>query len=515
MSSVRLAVLDLGSTTFQLLVADAADDGSLSPVIRDRVVLNLGMALGPEGIPAELASRAAETVLRFRSVAERAGADRLVAVGTSALRDAPNREELDALLEPAAGTPVRFIDGREEARLMFAGIRASVALGEGATLFLDLGGGSLEVAVADDVLRWGESLPIGAGRLTAQLVHHDPPTRAERKAVRETVTAALAHLVDPVRREAPVRCVASGGTAGALARVLAARRWAMPPDSLNGFELTVAELRDLARELAILSLRDRLRVAGIDDRRANLLPAGGVILSTAATALGATTLVHSEWGLREGIVLDELGLAGGPGPTPEALRGRSVDRLVRVWAEDRAHVELIARLALGLFDDLREVHGLGAREREWLEHGALLHDVGVRVSPDRNHKHGAYLVEHAGLRGFSPEEIALIASLVRFQKGRAPRPVYPPYAGLSEDLRKRVHVLAGVLRVAHALGRGGEADVRQVRVRVSEGRVRIRLAGTSNPEGAAGEAQTQGELLARALDTELRFEARPLDRATT
>lgn len=515
MAPVRLAVLDLGSTTFQLLVADADEDGSLSPVIRDRVVLNLGMALGPGGIPDQLATRAAETVLRFRNVAERAGVDRLVAVGTSALRDAPNRDELDALLEPAAGVSVRFIDGREEARLMFAGIRASVALGPGSTLFLDLGGGSLEVAVADGVLRWGESVPVGAGRLTAQLVRDDPPKRSERKAVRDAVTGALADLVDRVRREAPVRCVASGGTAGALARVLAARRWATPPDSLNGFELAVGEIRDLSRELAALSLRERLKIPGIDDRRANLLPAGAIILSTAAASLGAATLVHSEWGLREGIVLDELGLADGPGPEPAALRRRSVERLVRIWAEDRPHVELIARLALSLFDDLRALHGLGESEREWLEHAALLHDVGVRVSPDRNHKHGAYLVEHAGLRGFSPEEVATIASLVRFQKGRPPRPAYVPYAGLPPELQAHVRVLAGILRVAHALGRGGEEDVRQVRVRISGSRVRVQLIGTSNPEGAAAEAQIQAELLADAVGLELRFEGGSLDRTET
>jgi exopolyphosphatase/guanosine-5'-triphosphate,3'-diphosphate pyrophosphatase len=511
---VRLAVLDLGSTTFQLLVADGDSDGSLTPVIRDRVVLNLGMALGGDGIPRELATRAAETILRFRSVAERSRADSVVAVGTSALRDAPNRDELDGLLAPAAGVPIRFIDGREEARLMFAGIRASVALGPGATLFLDLGGGSLEVAVAEDVLRWGESVPIGAGRLTAQLVEHDPPSHAERKAVRDMAIAAIAHLVEPVHELEPVRCVASGGTAGALARVFAARRWAIPPESLNGFEFRVAEIRALARELASLPLAERLKVPGIDDRRAGLLPAGGIVLATAAAQLGASTLVHSEWGLREGIVLDELGLAAGPSPEPAALRRRSVDRLVRVWAEDRAHVELTARVALGLFDDLREIHGLGEREREWLEHGALLHDVGVRVSPERNHKHGAYLVEHAGLRGFAPEEVAVIASLVRFQKGRAPRAVYVPFAGLSEHLRACVHVLAGILRVAHALGRGGEEDVRRVRVRVGSDRVRVRIAGTANPEGAATEAGTQAELLARALGLEVRVDIEPLDPAT-
>ena len=515
MGGVRLAALDLGSTTFQLLVADTGGEGSLTPLIRDRVVLNLGVALGADGhIPDDLATRAAETVLRFRNVAERAGAERLIAVGTSALRDAPNADELARALEPAAGVAIRFIDGREEARLMFAGIRASVALGPGATLFLDLGGGSLEVAVADDTLRWGESLPIGAGRLTAQLIDHDPPTPAERRAVRKRAASALAHLVEPVQAVGPVRCVASGGTAGALGRVLAARRWSTPPDSLNGFELGVDEIRSLESELSALKLRERLKVEGIDDRRANLLPAGAIVLSTAAATLGAAALIHSEWGLREGIVLDALGLADGPSPQPEVLRRRSVDRLVRVWGEDRSHVELVARLSLGLFDELRELHRFGAREREWLEHAALLHDVGVRVSPSRHHKHGAYLVEHAGLRGFSPDEVALIASLIRFQRGRAPRPAYVPYAGLSDGLRQRARVLTGLLRVAHALGRGGQEDVRDVRSRVSEDLVRVRLSGTSNPDGAAAEARSESELLAEALGVEIRFEASSLDRST-
>ena len=512
MPVVRFAVLDLGSTTFQLLVADADHEGSLTPLIRDRVVLNLGMALGVDGhIPADLADRAADTVLRFRNVADRAGADHVIAVGTSALRDAPNVGELASVLEPAAGGKVRFIDGREEARLMFAGIRASVALGPGATLLLDLGGGSLEVAVASPTLLWGESVPVGAGRLTAQLIAHDPPTGKERRAIRGAVSSALAHLVDPVRAAGPVRCVASGGTAGALGRVVAARRWPTPPDSLNGLALGVDEIGALATELSALPLRERLRVPGIDDRRANLLPAGAIILSTAASCLGVATLQHSEWGLREGAVFDALGLADGPGPDPDTLRRRSVERLVRVWGEDPAHVGLVAELALGLFDGTRELHGFGSREREWLEHGALLHDVGVRVSPSRHHKHGSYLIEHAGMRGFSPDEIALIASIVRFQRGRPPRPVYVPYQGLSDGLRERVRVLTGLLRVAHALGRGGPEDVREVRSTISEGVLTVRLVGTSNPGGAATEARSESVILADALGMQVRFEATVLD----
>jgi exopolyphosphatase/guanosine-5'-triphosphate,3'-diphosphate pyrophosphatase len=153
----RFAVLDLGSTTFQLLVADADGDGSLTPVLRDRVVLNLGQVLADRGkIDGQVAARAAETARRLTEVAMRTGAPHVLPVATSALRDSPNPDRLRELLETAVGLEVRFIDGREEARLTFAGVRASVALGPGSTLLLDLGGGSLEVALArEGRSRWG------------------------------------------------------------------------------------------------------------------------------------------------------------------------------------------------------------------------------------------------------------------------------------------------------------------------------------------------------------------------
>ena len=272
----RFAVLDLGSTTFQLLVADADAEGSLTPVLRDRVVLNLGRVLAGKGrIPDEVAERAAGTARRLTDFAVRTGADHVVPIATSALRDSPDREALESLFEGAIGTPVRFIDGREEARLTFAGVTASVALGEGTTLLLDLGGGSLEVALADpEGLRWGRSLPIGAGRMTGLLVEHDPPSRDERKAVRAAVEEAVAPLVGDVALAEPARCIASGGTAGALARVIAARRWSTPPASLNQYEVTVSGLRELTRELAGIPLAERLRVPRVDERRAELLLAG-------------------------------------------------------------------------------------------------------------------------------------------------------------------------------------------------------------------------------------------------
>ncbi|MGZ5291175.1 MAG: Ppx/GppA phosphatase family protein [Actinomycetota bacterium] len=507
-ASRRFAVLDLGSTTFQLLVADTTPDGSLTPVLRERVVLNLGRVLAGQGrIPEDVAGRAAETAGWLSGIAVRSGAEHVLPLATSALRDSPNRAELEALLHGAVGRELRFIDGREEARLTFAGVAASVAIGAGPSLLLDLGGGSLEVALAsEEGLRWGVSLPIGAGRLTGSLVEHDPPTRAERKSVRATVDDAMAGVAGDVAEAAPVRCIASGGTAGALARLIASARWPSPPVSLNQYVVTVEELRELTREIAGRSLPERLRMPGIDERRAELLPAGGWILTSAATALGATELIHSEWGLREGAVLDALGLADRPSPPPGELRRLSVQRLVRAWGEDPAHVGLVARIAARLFDETSTIHGLGEREGEWLEHAAWLHEIGTAISPARFHKHGAYLVENGGLRGFSPIEIASIASIVRFQRGKDPRPVFVPFAGLPERERDACAALTGILRVAHAIARGPEGDGLGVSVRPGDGRLRIRVEGSVNPEAAVVEARLSASLLERALDVDVAIE---------
>ena len=511
--SRRFAVLDLGSTTFQLLVADADQEGSLTPVLRDRVVLNLGLVLAETGeIGAEVADRAAGAARRLRDVAVRSGAR----------RSCPSRRARSATARTAMSSPRcsrrpwgcrrTSSTGAEEARLTFAGVRASVALDPGPALLLDLGGGSLEVALADEGgLGWGVSLPVGAGRLTGLLVHTDPPSRAEGKAVRASVGEAIERVAGDVVPLGVDRCVASGGTAGALARLLAARRWSTLPTSLNQFTVDVDRLKDLTNELAGLSLAQRLKLPGIDERRAELLPAGGWILTTAASDLGMRELVHSEWGLREGVILDALGLADLPAPEPFELRRRSVERLVRGWGEDPRHVGLVAGLAIALFDALADVLGLGRGDRELLALAARLHEIGTAISPAKYHKHGAYLVENAGLRGFDPEEIAVMASIVRFQRGKDPRPVYPPFAELGEHERDRAIALTAILRVAHAIGRGDEPETLEVAVTVGPDAVGIRAVGSTNPEAVVEEARSAGELLERLVGRRLEIDARPLD----
>jgi exopolyphosphatase/guanosine-5'-triphosphate,3'-diphosphate pyrophosphatase len=216
------------------------------------------------------------------------------------------------------------------------------------------------------------------------------------------------------------------------------------------------------------------------------------------------------------VVLDALGLANRPPPAPAELRRRSVDRLVRGWGEDPTHVGLVGRIAERIFDGLAGVHGLGDREREWLRHAASLHEIGTAISPARFHKHGAYLVENAGLRGFSPEEVAAIATLVRFQRGKDPRPVFPPFAELPSATRNACVVLTGILRVGHAIARGPESEALDVEVRVDDGVVRMGVVGSANPDAAVDDARLASGLLASSLGlgVEIDAVARATARAT-
>jgi exopolyphosphatase/guanosine-5'-triphosphate,3'-diphosphate pyrophosphatase len=447
--------------------------------------------------------RALGVVSRFRDLAERSGAEQLWPVATSAFRDAANLPWVSKALRGALGVPIEVLSEADEAMCTVTGIRASVALPAGPWMGFDLGGGSLEIAAVDDRrVVWTESFPLGAARLRRTMVAGDPMTRPERRELRALVSALLTPALEANRIVADAPCLIAGGTAGAVVRLLAARRWPVPPASLNQFEVTTAALGDVSRLLCAADEKERLRMPGIDERRVDLMPTGSVVLTTALEVVGAKTAVHSEWGLREGVVLRAIGAPIASDPT--TLRHHAVDRLAARWHADDRHAETVRRHAEGLFDETKAFHGLGGIERELLAAAARLHDIGTRISVDKHHKHGAYVVEHAGLRGFSPDEVALLSCLVRFQRGSMPRASFPPFAGLQPNEREACRVLVGLLRIAHALARGGEDDVTSIRVDTAPKELRVEVSG-ENAAHAVTDAREQAPLLARLLGSKVRF----------
>jgi exopolyphosphatase/guanosine-5'-triphosphate,3'-diphosphate pyrophosphatase len=285
---VLCACIDIGSNTTRLLVADPASDGTLREVMQQRAYTRLrGENECPPTRIAAIAGAVAEQV----RLARECGCVRLRAVGTAALRDTVNRDELIAAIERAAGIDVEILTGEEEARLAFTG--ATRTLGHrptGDVGVVDVGGGSTELVVGTlaDGVSWCASFPIGSGFLAEAYLRSDPPAAAELDKVRRHVAGAFEGLDAP----RPAVAFAVGGSAGSLRRLVGP---ALDPDSLE-------------RGLSVLSdtpSADVARRFELDPERVRLLPAGMVILEEASRVFGVPLSI-GRGGLREGVILDEL-----------------------------------------------------------------------------------------------------------------------------------------------------------------------------------------------------------------
>jgi exopolyphosphatase / guanosine-5'-triphosphate,3'-diphosphate pyrophosphatase len=502
---VRSSVLDLGSNSFHVLVADLHGH-ALTPVLRQREMLHLGRVVAQHGaIPEPCVAEAVDTVAHLAGLARRSGAEERMAVATAAIRDADNGPEVLAALSEAAGTPVRVLDGLTEARVGYLGVRASVAIRAEPVLVLDLGGGSLELTVGiGGEVRWATSLPLGASRLSA-MVTTDPMSSEERAALLAHVDATLDPVIDVARAHAPGTTITVGGTVRALARVAAERRHAWLPATLNQLRLPTRELAELRDDLLALDLPGRSAVPAMKDRRADHVHVAAVVLTRTLERLGVATATISDWGLREGLLLDAHGVT--TPPAASQLRHEEVERIRRTFVPSDPHPIHVAHLATQLFDGTAALHGLAAVDRELLAHAARLHAIGEALALRRQQEHGAYLLRNAELRGFDPAELALLTTLVRYHPSRGLDPRSPAFAALSEGDQERTRRLLGLLQVADALDRAHDQAVERVDVRHVDGKVELELHGGGLHVSAA-ELARRTRWFERVFDVEVAIDDR-------
>ena len=504
---MRIAAFDLGTNSFHLLVVDAHPDGTFVPLVREKEMLRLGDEVSRSGrVGDAAANRAVTTLRRFRTLAEGAQSDEIVVSATSAIREAENGGELVDRIEHEAGIRVSVISGLDEARLIFGAVRASVVIDPGPALCLDLGGGSLEVMVGDaNGLRWSSSVKLGVARLTAELVGSDPLSADDSRRLRERITSGLAPLAEEVAPLHPTMAVGTSGTFVALARMIAARRPGGIPVSVNQFRFSRDEFLAVHDQVMSLRSNERAKLPGLDARRADIIPAGSLLLATAMELFGFDHLTVSEWALREGMVLDAIGRHDDAdwSNDPRAIRRSSVLRLAQDCNWDEGHSRQVARLALSLFDQTLPLHHLTPADREFLEHASLLHDIGEHVATESHHKHTAYLVQHGRLRGFSPEDVGELATLARYHRGGDPRPSHEPYASLRPERRESVARMAALLRVADGLDRGRVAAVGDVEVVLNGSRARLNVAGSGDIDVDLWGGRRKRELFERLFDRRL------------
>jgi len=305
---VRIAALDLGSNSFHLLVVETRPDGSFVPLAREKEMLRLGDVVAREGrLTDEAIEAAIDTIRRLKTIADVQHYDELVAMATAAMRQAVNGPEAAERIEAATGVAIQVVSGIREAQLIFEAVRASVLIDPSPALCADLGGGSLELSVGDRFgLTYATSLHLGVGLLTTEYVRTDPPTKKDRARLREQISKSLDEVLEDILACGPKLLIGTSGTFCALVRGAAARRDGIVPPSVNQLTVTARELAALGEIIYELPSWERGRLAGIEARRAELLPAGVAVTEVLMERTGMRELTVSEWGLREGIIISTI-----------------------------------------------------------------------------------------------------------------------------------------------------------------------------------------------------------------
>ena len=330
---VRIAALDLGTNSFHLLIAEVRPGGQFEALAREKAMIRLGDVVARKGrVTSAAADVAIQTVRRFKLLADAAEVSEVHACATSAIRQAANGASIVDRIEAETGIAVEVISGRREAELIFGAIRASVLLDPAPALCFDLGGGSLEIMVGDSAnLRWATSENLGVGRLTAEFVQSDPISKDDRRRLEHHLASVLGPVAEAVKPFSPRLAVGSSGTLLDLAHMVAARRSADVPVSLNQLSFSRDEFLGLHRQIIGSKASDRLRMEGLESRRVDLIPAGSTLLAAAMDLFGFDAMTVSEWALREGIVLDVIGRHDPAdwSDDPRAIRRASVQGFAR------------------------------------------------------------------------------------------------------------------------------------------------------------------------------------------
>jgi exopolyphosphatase / guanosine-5'-triphosphate,3'-diphosphate pyrophosphatase len=484
---MRLAAIDIGTNSLHMIVVRVRPDLSFEVIDREKEMVRLGAggldgrALTPEAMHAAL-----QVMSKFRRLADSHGVDEIIAVATSATREAENGSEFLKAIVEKTGIRPRLISGTEEARLIHQAAAYGVGLSGEVGVVIDIGGGSVEITRGVGLtMETGRSFKIGVIRLTERFVKSDPLASRDQRKLARFVENETGKFLGQIVKQGYDRVIGTSGTIQSIGAVALAERG--ESTTLRNRRISAKQIRRAKKQLLARDLEERLRVPGLEPRRADLAVAGSVLLDALVRRLGADDVTLCDLSLREGLILDyiarhrkEIAQAD---RYPD-VRRRSVFELAErcnYWPE---HAQQVAKLATMLFDQTRGVHGMTDHEREWLEYASILHDIGVHISYERHHKHSYYLIKNGDLRGFDPEEVENIALIARYHRQAPPKRSHDGYGDLKKKRRRRIRRLAAMLRLAEGLDRSHSQPVASLELhdRGDDGLLQLRATGDAELE---------------------------------
>ena len=510
----RIAAIDIGTNSFHAVIVDIRPDGTFDTVDALKEMVTLGKAGLGGNLPEDAMQRGIDALQKIKTLCDSYKVERILAYATSAIREAGNGGEFIQRAIDEVQIKILAIPGTTEAELIGYAVQHSLALNGERALIMDIGGGSTEFIIADHIRHYFlDSRKIGVSRMTTEFVKEDPISKESIRRLEEVYSKEL-NLVDAaVDQWGVTMLVGSSGTMQNIASMIAAERAGSSASGsaavmLNEFEYTREEFTAFYRKFLKMDRRQRLGLAALDAKRVDFIVAGLVLVHTVLNRYGIDRIKTSVEAMREGIILryikremNDLQLLE---KYPDT-RTRSVYELLRkcTWHED--HSTQVTRLALRIFEDTRSQHGLSDHDRQLLEFASLMHDIGYHISHKKHHKHALYLILNADLKGFTQEEIEIMAHVARYHRRSVPKSAHALFHALTREQKAKVRALSGILRVADGLDRSHYQNVRDIRTVLRKGVVEIQIRTQGDPELEIWGAMRKRELFERLMNRKLQI----------
>ncbi|MCM8809970.1 MAG: Ppx/GppA family phosphatase [Candidatus Omnitrophica bacterium] len=489
----RIAAIDLGTNSFHLVIVELKNIDQLSSIdeietkgnfevlYRQREVVRINVGSGnkenvltPEGI-----ERAINVLSKFKQKIDEYGAI-THAVATSAIREAQNKNEFLEYVKNNLGISIQVVSGFEEARLIYLGVLQGLNIYDKQILLIDIGGGSTELLLGKrGKVLYASSLKLGAVRLAQKFFDGGKDLSSEKKyECKRYIKELLNNNLKPFKKIGFELVIGTSGEIQAIARMIYLKDTEIEKEeykTFHGVDFTYEQFKKVSDKIfKAKSLEELKLIPTLDDKRADIIVPGTLILKIILNKLKIDRVTVSAYALREGIILDaiekyykkELIINSEQYKvySDKDIRIKSVMNLALAYNVDFTHSNQVKKIALKIFDEFKEIHKLNDYERELLEYAAILHDIGYYISPIKHHKHSYFIIKNSELIGFSEKEIDLIANIARYHRKAKPKTTHKNLINFSNEEFNLIRILSAILRMADGLEKTHSAVINDIKL---------------------------------------------------
>ncbi len=470
------AAIDMGSNAIRLLIVEQLPDTQRRKIVDMRSPVRLGQDVFLQGrITPENLLKVRQTMQRYRKLLDQYHVQKVRAVATSAARGATNKEALQQTVQEALGGPLQIISGKEEARLVVLAMKEKLSLADRNCLLVDVGGGSVEIILLKSgEIAFTQSYKIGTVRLLVLFSQQQNPA-AFFDLIDEYIASAKL-LLEQEMPAGRIDCViGSGGNIEALAHINAGFFRAESEHGVN--KISSKSMERIITRLSSLNYTERMHTFDLREDRADVIIPASLVYAKVMALAGNKAILVPGVGLKEGVLADLISADQEKAYLQDlrSLVRQSALQLGQKFHFEQPHGEQVAALALQLFDGLQDLHGLGSRERIWLEAAALLHDIGYFISTNKHHKHAYYVIYYAGIVGLRHEELRATALIARYHRKSGPKETHLEFQLLEAATQEKVTLLAALLRMADSLDREHLQKVSAVRPLIGKAEITLQV----------------------------------------